>query len=254
MAEKKRDALHSLAKDIVFEATVLKHIHEIRTNGFTVIENYYSADRCENIKNDINAFQVNHPLQTDFSPGVNDVKIWAGEKKISSITPFYADPLLLAIANCYLNYPTINYTTQTNCYTPNAVDPEKGAEWHRDSEFEKQIKAIMYLSDVGPDNAPYAYIANSHRISNVTDTAGLFEKKTDFPHLELLKYLEGKRKLTLKTLTAKAGSVILTDTMGIHRRSPIRAGSRHTLTNYYVGEHRKSDFDAVFSAIIKKFN
>ena len=37
----------------------------------------------------------------------------------------------------------------------------------------------------------------------------------------------------LKTLTAKAGTVVLVDTSTIHRGLPLKNGTRYALTNYF---------------------
>ena len=56
----------------------------------------------------------------------------------------------------------------------------------------------------------------------------------------------------LKTLTAKAGTVVLVDTSTIHRGVPMKEGTRYALTNYFfertqINPHLVEHFSPVVS-------
>ncbi len=42
----------------------------------------------------------------------------------------------------------------------------------------------------------------------------------------------------LKTLTGKAGTLVLVDTSIIHRGIPVKNGIRYALTNYFLKNHK----------------
>lgn len=251
-SEKKRDRSYSFAKENTYDPGVLNHVNALQTKGYSLIENFYTPSICNDIIGNIDNYMNQHPDLIDKSDGENDKKIWGSEKTTPLIQNYYQDRFLYSIAECYLKYPVKNYMTLAGCYELGKQYSTKGAEWHRDTEYEKQIKAILYLSDVTEENGPYGYVANSHRIKSVVETAGLFEKKTDYTEDKLDAYINTHKPLSKISLLGKAGTLILTDTMGIHRRSPIRTGKRYILTNYYVGAHRYADFDAIFSPLVVK--
>lgn len=111
-----------------------------------------------------------------------------------------------------------------------------GGGWHRDAVHEQQFKAILYLSDVGPDNGGFEYLINTHRKSSVYKTIlsndiGFAQDK--FSEEEMKEILEDHGETyQRKTITGPAGTLILADTSGIHRGSPIADGSRYAITQY----------------------
>lgn len=103
-----------------------------------------------------------------------------------------------------------------------------GGGWHRDHPNMKQSKSILYLTDVTEENGPFQYIEGSHKSFNGYKDSYKYELdplQQRFEDEEIQKLLE-KEPQRLKTLTCKAGSVILTDTRGIHRGMPIKTGER----------------------------
>ena len=109
-----------------------------------------------------------------------------------------------------------------------------GEGWHRDA-FMRQFKAILYLSDVGPDNGPFQFVKDSYRPRQVLRDiwkGGLRYMQNRLSEPEVERILMGSPD-RLCTYTAKAGTLILVDTSSIHRGMPIENGTRYALTNYY---------------------
>ena len=110
-----------------------------------------------------------------------------------------------------------------------------GGGWHRDSVNMNEFKAILYLSDVKEANGPFTYLLGSHNDQNVVDS--IRDCGVKYNQLRLseneVSIIENKFKLKKTTFTAKAGTLILVDTRGIHIGSPIKEGTRYALTNYY---------------------
>lgn len=130
------------------------------------------------------------------------------------------------------------------------------AYFHRDASG-GDIKAIIYLSDVGPDNGPFSFAVGSHRIRltrtddhicEANDSNGM--ASTDLLQRRAFAALPGRLRqkgafgndLTdqdpasaalLKSvwpITAPAGSVVVFDTKGIHRGGMVLQGERRVIT------------------------
>ena len=109
-----------------------------------------------------------------------------------------------------------------------------GGGWHRDDADAKQTKAILYLSDVEMENGPFQFIEGSHKPWDIYRMAFKYNfsfGQNRFTDQELEKVIQDQPN-RLKTFTGKAGTLILTDTRGLHRGMPIRKGERYALTNY----------------------
>jgi len=109
-----------------------------------------------------------------------------------------------------------------------------GGSWHRDSIF-RQFKSIVYLTDVDENNGPFEMIINSHipkQIKKDEKSANYESMQSRFDAQEIDRLVK-QHPERLKTLTGKAGTVILVDTSVIHRGIPLKQGTRYALTNYF---------------------
>lgn len=102
-----------------------------------------------------------------------------------------------------------------------------GGNWHRDSH-DKQVKAIVYLTDVKSDTAPFTFIKKSSK-KYLGDYHIKNRRFTDEEIDELIK-TKGLKK---EEICGKAGTLILVDTSNIHRGKPIERYCRMAMFNYY---------------------
>ena len=139
---------------------------------------------------------------------------------------------------------------------PDLPATERPASYfHRDSSGD--IKAILYLSDVGPDNGAFSYAAGSHRVrqgklvDRIEETVDqsacsgtgpvnrarfaalprVLQRKCAvgndlLPGTEITQRLLGAEW----SITAARGHVVLFDTKGFHRGGMVRQGERLVLT------------------------
>lgn len=127
---------------------------------------------------------------------------------------------------------------------------------HRDASG-GDIKAIIYMSDVGPDNGPFGYVRGSHRmkmsvtddhIAEANDSNGL--AGTDLASRRLFAALPSRLRQkgsfgndvpdgsplagelldSLWSITAPRGSVVVFDTKGVHRGGMVVQGERRVIT------------------------
>lgn len=127
---------------------------------------------------------------------------------------------------------------------------------HRDASG-GDIKAIIYMSDVGPENGPFSYVRGSHRmrmsvtddhIAEANDSNGL--SGTDPESRRLFGALPSRLRVkgsfgndvpdgsplaaellaSLWSITAPRGSVVVFDTKGVHRGGMVVQGERRVIT------------------------
>lgn len=127
---------------------------------------------------------------------------------------------------------------------------------HRDASG-GDIKAIIYMSDVGPDNGPFGYVRGSHlmkmsvtddHIAEANDSNGLAD--TDQESRRLFAALPSRLRQkgsfgndvpdgsplagellgSLWSITAPRGSVVVFDTKGVHRGGMVVHGERRVIT------------------------
>lgn len=129
------------------------------------------------------------------------------------------------------------------------------AYYHRDASG-GDLKAIVYMSDVGPQNGPFTYVLGSHRAQvrrlddliceandhglSATDraTRAMFaalpkslRKKGSFGN-DLEPGSDAVRMIVERSwsIEGSAGSIVLFDTKGIHRGGMVKFGERRVIT------------------------
>jgi len=119
--------------------------------------------------------------------------------------------------------------------------------------FEKQFKAIIYLSDVSEQNGPFQFLVGSNTRRSVLSTLGYSRGKANLKRFadQDIDCLCRTHPGAVATITGSAGDVILVDTRGIHRGRPIEAGVRYALTNYYSAVHRYHVHSPGFAELIR---
>lgn len=130
------------------------------------------------------------------------------------------------------------------------------AYFHRDASG-GDIKAIIYMSDVGPDNGPFSYVIGSHRmllpraddhVSEANDSNGMSgtgpENRRCFAALPAVwrqkgafgnDVLDGTPLADsiqggLWAITGSKGSIVMFDTKGVHRGGMVVQGERRVIT------------------------
>ncbi|MFV3076212.1 hypothetical protein [Niveispirillum fermenti] len=132
-------------------------------------------------------------------------------------------PLVLDVAGLFLGCkPTLDNIGAWWSFT--ARTQAKGTQWfHRDWDNIRGFKLFVYLSDVGPDDGPFEYVATSQRDERLVEINRLSDEKVatvlgDLPSV---------------SVTGAAGTVFLADTFGVHRGRLPLARSRLLATAQY---------------------
>ena len=213
----------------------------LEEKGIVVIPGYYTAEQCSALKNTVEQLLTDYKDRSWTDEVGSDTRLYGTDLVSKEVHQFYADKYLHSIGVAYLNTNLINLTTLANRlkYSPDNLGSGHG--WHRDSLYYKQFKAIIYLSDTTEDNGPFEYLIGSHtvesmlKIINETSLDGTNDRLTE----EDVNTIAGLEGIERRSFPGKAGTLILVNTLGIHRGKPIRSGYRYALTNYYYQSYQR---------------
>ena len=207
----------------------------VKKEGFYIIPDFYSEIECNEIRKEIDRLLEKYKNQVVVDDASSDHRILGADRISTFISKFFADSFINKIIEAHQKTKDIvGFTLAARLdYTPN--NPGSGDGWHRDTAHNKQIKAIMYLSDVDKSNGPFQYIKKSHNTINfIKDSiTGNFNFNQNRFIDEEISRLVSRNESRIETFLGKAGTLILVNTRGLHRGMPIENGSRYALTNYY---------------------
>lgn len=216
-----------------------RHVAEVAETGVSVITGYYSPEQCQAIIADIEKTFVNYKDFLWVDEEQADHRVHGSEKTSELIAAFHNDPYLMSIAEAFNGTKTVNFSTLCARLEPQKSNLGSGGGWHRDTAMEtRQFKAIVYLTDVAEENGPFQYVHGTEKARSLYTNiiqADLKYAQNRLSEAEVEKVLQNKQ-FTLKNYPAKAGTVLLVNTFGIHRGMPIQKGVRYALTNYYYAE------------------
>ena len=175
----------------------------------------------------------------------SDNRAYASENVSPLIREYFEDPFFARLARSYLGDDQENFFTLANKVIPKPGCKGSGGGWHRDTANERQFKSILYVCDVEETTGPFQYVPTSHHVSSIVGTilnSGVRFGQYQFKEEEIERILKDCN-LKSRRFTAKAGTVVMADTSGLHRGSPISAGARYAITNYFfsrdkIAEHR----------------
>lgn len=210
-------------------------VQQIKQDGFMVFQNLYTNGICDRLKNEVDQLHVSYSDQLWKDRYLADKRLFGANQVSDLIDAFYSNEFINSIRDCY--YQSKNITGFTMASRIDAVENNvgSGGGWHRDSIFEPQLKAISHLTDVSINNGPFQYLAQPHSHPSklaVIKKANLLANQNRL-NQSIVDQLQMESEYKLTTFTAKKGTLIIVDTTGIHRGSPIVEDSRYALTNYW---------------------
>ena len=161
----------------------------------------------------------------------SEYRLFGAEKINQKIMEFFSNKLLMNIGSNCFGRLLLNLMTMANRVEFKPNNSGSGSGWHRD-DVNFQFKSILYLTDVSEKNGAFEFIEKSNDFLNIIKDS--MKAKLDVLNTRIdnkkVGLLEKKR---IKTITGKAGTLILFDASLIHRGRPLEEGCRYALTNYY---------------------
>ena len=87
--------------------------------------------------------------------------------------------------------------------------------FHYDYDWPAFLKVFIYLTDVGPENGPFTFVAGTHEHKKHWNDG----RRDD-------SYMESTYPGMARAVTGKAGDLIVADTVGYHKGERVRDGER----------------------------
>jgi hypothetical protein len=240
--------------------TARRLLADVARNGFVVLPGYKSAEWCRTARAEIEGIEDSE--NSENSEGANagavthtleDARIFAAEKLSPCAAEFARDPVLLELASTYAGSDETVLFCMANHVVYRDGTYGSGGEWHRDG-FRREMKALIYLTDVTERDGPFGYVRFSHLIGAMLLTSirvvlRILKGETDITANRLK---DTGLKLDAEAFVADAGTVILFDTCGIHTGHALKAGGeRYALTNYYAESSKTEEVMAYYRQYVK---
>jgi len=214
--------------------------------GVVAIPDFLERSTCTALAAELDRIIVEYRQRLWMDATGSDHRAYAANRVSNLIAEFGTNPGLLQLGRSYLGSDLDLFFTLANRveYRPGALG--SGGGWHRDTAQEHQFKAVVYLSDVAPDNGPFEYVLGSHHVSALVKSTLTGRAKYAQHRFSEAEVAAVCRSLGRETtaFSARAGTLLLVDSSGIHRGVPIRTGTRHALTNYYYTPEQIALFTA----------
>lgn len=210
-------------------------VNQLRRNGYHVIPNYYSPERCAELRAEIDRIIAEQPDVVQQDELKSDSRVYGIERASAAIRAFHTDTRCREIGETYFGAPLTNLSTLAGRLIAISGNQGSGQGWHRDA-LHFQYKSLIYLTDVQPDNGPFQLVRGSHRLGHViadTVRGRLVEEPRDRLQADQVERIIASNPGRLQTFTGGCGTLVLFDSSTIHRGTPIRSGTRYALTNYY---------------------
>jgi hypothetical protein len=211
------------------------HLRNLRNQGYSVVENFVSADICAEMRDQVDQAILRFPDAVWSSLNGADKRIFGIEHLGGRFQDFCDALLPLQVGNQYFGGRLENLQVLAGRIDAINGNIGSGEGWHKDGNH-FQYKALVYLSDTDMEKGPFQLIKKSHHFfQTLTDNHRMLVQdpfNTRFT-LDQVQRLIDNDPSRLVTLCAPAGTMILVDTSTIHRGSPIAKGRRYALFNYY---------------------
>ena len=214
----------------------------LNKDGVVSIPDYWSSDRCDSARTELDRLIGDFPESVQSHSGGADKRMYGVESASVALAEFHEDPFPRNFGEMMCGLSLYNFATLGAHIVAAATNRGSGDGWHRDAHG-FQFKSILYLVDTTPENGPFEYIQGSHKGWRVgLDTA--FGDLPGYPNTRFtdaqIENLSNRFPGRRKSFPAKAGTLLLVNTSGIHRGRPLEKGQRYALTNYY---YHPSDID-----------
>lgn len=214
----------------------LRHLQE---EGYIVFENVLAPDVCERLM----TFALSTPANIRAMDGEEKLAIprtalYSADKpeavrydyktddllSNADVQNVMADQSILALAEAYLEarpkLDVVSMWWHTRFHSKG--DSEAAQFYHFDMDRVKWLKVFIYLTEVGPEDGPHAFIAGSHRPGAIPQQfldQGYVRLMDD----EVFAHYGEAREVKF---AAPRGTVIVEDTRGFHKGSPVSGNPR----------------------------
>ncbi len=225
---------------------VSKIVSNLNKEGVVVLNEYFSKEKVEILKSEVDRLFTENKDFVWTDSANSDNRLHGTQRKSDEINEFNQNSFFWKIADVFLGENAVPFSTLAGRLFAADENAGSGGGWHRDTPHEsRQVKCILYLNDVELENGPFQYLHGTQHQGSLLRNIWRHNIKYGQARFldEEVERLIADKYYSVKTYTAKAGTVILANTFGIHRGMPIQVNQRYALTNYY---YVKEGFDREF--------
>ena len=190
--------------------------------GYYVIEDLLSKDQCNRLLDELNSDFLKGKQNWEDNVG-SDMRIYGWKSPVLDDTGTIIEKDFQSYIG---SLKVMKSFIMANRVAFKPGNEGSGGGWHRDSVNRRQLKLMVYLTDVDIENGPFEYISKSHKVESKL-FRGLFYKNNR--RIEMLSQNELSKR---RTFVGKAGMAIVFDSSGIHRGRPVLSESRTAITYY----------------------
>ncbi len=212
-------------------------------DGITIIPNFLSNEIIDKMvdetKEQLNQVVKNNYNNTKhfFFPNFGVYRILECDKISKSSNIFFDNKMIEQLAKGYVSTDVSSFQKMIE------IRPDKGKksiadDFHFD-DWRHRFKSFLYLTDIDPDNGPLVYLKGSHK-------QGKWRQEKEFEYFRDGKsgsygryskneVSELKQKYNFKQIrgVCSKGTLIIADTRGLHKGTPIKNRKRILLANYF---------------------
>ena len=194
-------------------------------DGLAVRPNAIALDACAAMRRKVDELIAAEVEGLWVDPEGADHRVFRFERHYPEVREIIEFDRLVSEVADYVGRRVTDSYLMANRIDAIANNNGSGGGLHRDSSFTHQVKVIWYLSDVTPDNGPFAYAKRSASLRSA-----LFDARP--VGATRLDHVADRFRAQMIRVTGNAGTCLLADTMGVHQGVPVRTGSRYALTLY----------------------
>lgn len=230
-------------------------VRTLRRDGIVVIPDFLSGDEIEALQGHLDAIDLEalpeggyHKVMSRVWRSGRDFRLWHVDRVSEAVRDAYAErEIFQQIAEAFYGVPGLRESTiyqRTYESHPDRWQRRLGAQGLHFDTIYSTLKIFLYLDDVPSECGPYCYVPGTQQLTSY----GKFRKLWDF-YLDIYGLYDSEAfaayysdeeeeryglRSRLKEVTGKKGTLILTNTRGLHRAGTIAAGhERGVLVNTY---------------------
>jgi hypothetical protein len=217
----------------------------LMADGYCVIPGFIDSLTADALAASARSLYGNHPEYVTLESNGTDKRIYGAEQAAAEFRLEDELRWVDALSRAFYWTEDVVWFQMLGkiSYQPNGLG--SGSGWHRDSPFSHQFKAILYLTDVDEKNGPFEYIRGSHAKKSLAEVSKCLKvpgSRYRFSS-EQIEQLENSGTIPRRTsVTGPKGTLLLTDSRGLHRGSPLVAGERLAVTRYYFPRRIPREF------------
>lgn len=212
-------------------------IQALDRDGYYVYEDFYDAETCNHLVEEIDNILKKEGDNLWKDKEQADFRVFGAERTGGELRNYARDEEINLLSRAYLNTKTTMLTSMANRIVAKQGNKGSGGGWHRDTNFIQQFKSIVYLVDVD-ENGPFQYLKGTHK-KHTLFTFSKYGIQFDQNRIDQknVDAILNDDSASLVEFKAKAGTLLLVDTSGIHRGKPLDTGTRYAITNYFYQDY-----------------